>query len=109
MQEAPYGLQYTGYTALERGEAVYQTVLGEPTAITVTVDKGTDVMFDFDMGDGRQYVDQGTKKTTKKTKQNKSKKTNKQEKETNKKNYQICMLLCEILCELVPYPFVVSG
>ena len=75
VQEAPYGLQYTGYTALERGEAVYQTVLGEPTAITVTVDKGTDVMFDYDMGDGRQYVDQGKKeKPTKKTKQNKSKK-----------------------------------
>ena len=68
VQEAPYGLRYTEYTALERGETVYQTVLGEPTAITVTVDKGTDVMFDYDMGDGRQYVDQGKKKINKKDK-----------------------------------------
>ena len=77
VQEAPYGLQYTGYTALERGEAVYQTVLGEPTAIIVTVDKGTDVMFDYDMGDGRQYVDQGKKKKKQQKKQNKAKAKNK--------------------------------
>ena len=49
------------------------------------------------------------KKQQKKTKQYESKKQiNKQKKQTNKKNYQICMLLCQILCELVPYPFVVS-
>ena len=53
-------MEYSNFDYLERGQAVYETVLGEVTEFTVSVDKGDDVMFDYDMDDGIQYKDRGS-------------------------------------------------
>ena len=66
VQEAPYVVEYTNYNHLERDEPrfIYETPLGEVTEIIVAVDKGTDVKYDYDMGDGTQYTDKGNTELT---------------------------------------------
>ena len=59
VQEAPNIVQYSNYKRLEMGDAVYETVLGNASEFIVSVDKGTDLKFDWDMGDGTQYTGQG--------------------------------------------------